>query len=141
MMVENVQHSRSTGWIAWIFVGALLLLILGGVHLGVGLIGLIKPELLEGSRADLALPWSLTAVSWLHIVFGAAFWAAGAGLLRGQMWGRVVTIVLGCIGAIINFVFIAEYPVYGGIALALTAVILYAVLVHGGEVAEALGKR
>jgi hypothetical protein len=137
--VERVEQSRATGWVAWVFFAVLLLVLLGSVHLGVGLVGLVQPQMLAGTRAGLALPISLTAVAGLHVALGVADWVAGVGLLRGLRWARVATIVLACLGAIVNFLFIANDPAWSAIALALTGVIVYAVVVHGHEVAEAYG--
>jgi carboxylate-amine ligase len=56
---------------------------------------------------------------------------AGLGVLAGQLWARIVGIVLAVISALISFTFIAAYPVWSCILTALNVLIIYALAVHG----------
>jgi hypothetical protein len=137
---RGVEYSRATGWVAWVLLGGVLLVLLGAVHLGGGLIALLRPEILADGRADQLLPMSLTALAWLHLLVGTVALVTGTGLLRGLRWARVAGILLACGAALVNFVFVAVYPVWSVSAIALAGVIVFAVAAHGGEVAEAYGR-
>jgi len=139
MPYAGVDRSEATGWVGFVLLGGLMLVMLGAVHLGTGLVALIRPGALAGSRSDLLLPIGLTGLAWLHILLGVAAVVAGVGLFRGFGWARLTAIVLAGATALVNFLFLAVYPVWCATAIGLAAIVLYAVAAHGGEVAAAQG--
>jgi hypothetical protein len=137
----GVEHSSATGWVAWVLLGGVLLLLLGAAQCGLGLIGLFRPEVLGEGRAAQLLPiLSSTALAWLHLVLGVAAVGTGLGLLRGLRLARAVAIQLACLTIVINFAFVEVYPAWSVISISLACVICYAAAVHGGEVAGAYGR-
>jgi hypothetical protein len=136
----DVERSHATGWVAWVLFGGLLLVLLGAVHLCAGLLGLARPEVLAGARSDLLLPVSMLTLAWLHVSLGAIAVVTGVGLVRGRRWARRLAVVLGVLAALMNFVFAAAHPLWSIIAIPLAGIIVFAVTVHGGEVAEAYGR-
>jgi len=135
----GVQHSEATSWVAWVLLGGIFLVLVGVLHLGVGLVALAHPEALAGTRADLLLPVGLSALAWTHVLAGFVLLVVGVGLVRGLPWARVGAIVLGTVAALVNFAFLNIYPVWSVAALALIIVVIYAVAAHGAEVADAYG--
>ncbi|GAB1642187.1 hypothetical protein [Krasilnikovia sp. MM14-A1259] len=138
---REVQYSEATDWVAWVLFGGILLVLLGAIHLGTGLVALWRPEILHGTRADLLLPIGLTALAWTHLVLGTVAVVTGVGLMRGTGWARVVAVVLGSLAILVDFAFMRTYPVWSVTTMILTALVIYAVVVHGGEVAAAYGDR
>ena len=67
-----------------------------------------------------------------HLALGVLFILVGFGVLVGQTWARVVGIALAVISAVINLAFLAAYPVWGVILIALDIVVIYALAMHGG---------
>jgi hypothetical protein len=67
------------------------------------------------------------------MVIGVLFVLVGFGVLVGQTWARVIGIALAVISAIINLAFIAAYPFWGIILIALDIVVIYALATHGRE--------
>ena len=135
----GVAHSEATAWAGWVLLGAIMIFMLGVVHVGIGLVALLRPEVLASGRAELLLPVSLTALAWFHIVLGAVAVAAGVGLMRGRGWARVTAILLAGTAALVNFAFLDLYPVWSATAIAMAAVVIYAVAAHGAEVTDAYG--
>jgi hypothetical protein len=135
----EIEQSRATAWAAWVLFGGILLVLLGAVHLSVGCIALVRPELVAGDRADLLLPVSLTAIAWVHLGLGAVALVTGVGLIRGLGWARAVAVQLAVVAAIVNFAFVAVHPVWSLIAITLAVLIAYAAAAHGREVADAYG--
>jgi hypothetical protein len=50
-----------------------------------------------------------------------------------------VAIQLALLAALVNFAFMAVYPIWSVIAIALAGLITYSVVAHGAEVADAYG--
>ncbi|WP_438872246.1 DUF7144 family membrane protein [Paractinoplanes rishiriensis] len=114
-----------------------MLLLLGGAHLVVGSLALIRPEALAGSRADLLLGVGLSALGWLHLVLGAALMVVGGALIMGRVWARGATIGLCGLAVLVNFGYAAAAPVWSVLAIGFTLVVLYATVAHGRELTEA----
>ncbi|BEL03808.1 hypothetical protein Q0Z83_019990 [Actinoplanes sichuanensis] len=134
-----VQHSRATGWTAWVLFGGVMLVLLGTVHLYAGSIGLIRPEVLAGTRSDLLLPVSMTVLGWTHVVFGTIAIVTGVGLIRGRFWARLTAILFAGVSSLVNFTFAPAHPIWSVVALGLAAVVAWAAAAHGDEVADAYG--
>jgi hypothetical protein len=134
---HGVSRSTASGWVAWIIFGALLLILLGCVHLLIGLVALLRPQILAATRSHLLVPIGLDALAWLHVALGAAAVIVGFSLLRGRRWARWSAILLACLAILVNFAFIAVYPIWAVVAIAFAAIVIYAVAVHGSEMADA----
>ena len=135
----EVEESRATGWVVWVFFGGLMLVLLGTVHACVGLAALLRPEALAGSRADVLLPVSMAALARLHLVLGAIAGVSGVGLIRGLRWARVAGVLLALLAAAVDFAFAAVHPAWSVIAIALAGVVIYSIVAHGAELADAYG--
>jgi hypothetical protein len=135
----GVSHSEATGWVGWIFLGAILLTFLGTVHLLTGLVAFLRPQILAATRSDLLLPVSLETLAWLHVLIGAVAVVTGPALIRSRRWARISAIVLCCLAILVNFAFVNVYPMWAITAIAVAAVVIYSVGVHGPELADAHG--
>src|SRR4051794_36274871 len=133
----GVERSTATGWVAWVFLGSILLVLLGVLHVCTGLIGLFRPEIMAGSRMDRLLPIGLSALAWAHMLLGVVATFVGVGLIRGRRWARLSAIALALLSAIGNFTVIRVYPVWSVTCIVLATVVMYAVAAHGSELAGA----
>ncbi|MEU4563845.1 hypothetical protein AB0F72_36170 [Actinoplanes sp. NPDC023936] len=136
----EVEESRATGWVALVLFGGIALVLLGTVHLLIGSLALGRPEVLAGTRGNLLLPISLTALGLLHMALGALAVITGAALFLGRLWARIVAFQLALLIAIVDFLFLAQHPIWSGIGLVLSVLVMWAIARHGAEVADAQGK-
>ena len=74
---------------------------------------------------------------WVHLVLGALLLLVGFALFSGTGWARVTAIVLVILNLLAQFVSLPITPWWSLIAIALDLVILWALTVHGDEVARA----
>jgi hypothetical protein len=133
------EISTATGWVAWVLLGGVVLVLLGALHAGLGLVALFRPEVLNTTRSAQVLPIGTEALAVIHLVIGAAAIVTGVGLFLGVRWARLVAIQLGCLACIVNFVLIAVYPIWTVLAVSFSIIVVYAVAVHGAELADARG--
>lgn len=63
---------------------------------------------------------------WVHIGLGIVLFAAGACVMLGQAWAKVVGIVLAVFSGIASFMFLPYYPVWSIIVIALDVFIIWA---------------
>jgi hypothetical protein len=71
---------------------------------------------------------SVTGWGWIHLIIGAAVFVAGAFLFMDKMWARIVGVVLACISAVVNFLYIPYSPVWSVIVIGLDVFIVWALL-------------
>ncbi len=125
-----------TGWSAWAVFGAVMLGLIGSFHLIAGLTALFNDEYFVVGSGRLVVELDYTAWGWVHVGIGALLAAGAVSLLSGHMFGRVVAVIAASISAIVNLAFIAAYPVWSVLMIAIDVVVIYAVVVHGRELAD-----
>jgi hypothetical protein len=124
---------QPTAWVGWVIFAGVMLITLGAFHIIDGLVALFERSYYQVNSNHLALHVNYLGWGWAHMVIGVLFVLVGFGVLVGQTWARVIGIALAVISAIINLAFIAAYPFWGIILIALDIVVIYALATHGRE--------
>jgi hypothetical protein len=131
------QSSReapvATGWVGWIGFAGSLMVMLGSFHAIEGLIALFKDDYFLVTRSGLTIDIDYTAWGWAHLAAGAILIFAGIGLFSGQMWARVVGVAVAMLSALVNFSFLAAYPFWSSIMIAVDILVIWALTAHGRE--------
>ena len=136
MSNQQVQRGYSTkpsGWVGWIAFAATMMLITGVLGVIEGLAALFRDDayFFVGERG--LLTFNLTSWGWIHLILGLVVILAGVLLLKGTASGLILgTIVVG-LHLIAQFAWIAAYPWWSAIVITLDILILWAIIVHGGE--------
>ena len=106
---------------------AAILMIMGGVFQAfTGLVAIFYDQFLIPTREYL-FQFDRTSWGWIHLVLGVVVAGAGAGLLAGRTWGRVIAIVLALCSAVVMFAFLPQYPLWALIVIALSVAVIWAV--------------
>jgi hypothetical protein len=128
-----MQTPQETGWAGWVVFASSMMIIVGAFHAIQGLVALLDDEYYLVGSEGLTIQLDFTMWGWVHLVGGTVVVLAGGALLVGQTWARGVGIALAIVSAITSFTFIAAYPVWCTIVIALDVVVIYALAVHGRE--------
>jgi hypothetical protein len=110
-----------------------MMMMIGGFHAIAGFVALFQDEYYVTASSGLVVSVDYTAWGWAHLLIGAVVFVAGLALMTGQMWARVVGIILAALSAFANMVFIAAYPLWSIIIITLDVIVIYALAVHGRE--------
>jgi hypothetical protein len=121
-------------WVGWVAFAGVLLLFLGVLHVVQGLVALLDQEFYVVRSSGLLLDLGYTAWGWVHLVAGLVVLAAGYGVFAGAVWARAVGVAVALGSALTSMVFLAAYPVWSILAIALDVVLVWALTVHGGEI-------
>jgi hypothetical protein len=129
--------ARSTTWTGWIGFAGLLMVIIGMLDFFQGLIAIIRDDYYV-LTANQIVVFDLTTWGWITLFWGIIVGLAGFGLLSRQGWARWFTIVVGSLNFLVQLGFVgsAQYPLWALTVLALTAVVLYALIVRWDDVRE-----
>jgi len=131
--VPKASDSYS-GWVGWIGFAGVIMMMLGTFHAIQGLVALFNDEYYLVSSSGLVVSLDYTAWGWIHLVGGAVLVGAGLGVFSGQVWARTVGVIAAVLSAIVNVAFLAAYPVWSLMMIALDVVLILALTVHGSEV-------
>src|SRR3954454_6429852 len=122
-----------TGWVGWIYFAGTLAILAGSFQAIAGLAAIFNDDYFLVRSKDLVISVDYTGWGWIHLALGVLLVAAGVGMCLGQLWARIVGVVLCGLSALANFLFIAAYPVWGAITIAIDVLVIYALAAHGRE--------
>ena len=131
---ELPEYTRNqTGWVGWVVFGAMMLILLGLGHVIVGLVSLFRDEVFAVGRNDLLVDMSYTEWGWGHLFTGAVALVVAACVLAGQLWARLLASWFALLSAMVNVAFLSAQPVLSTLMIVLDVIVIWAFLVHGGE--------
>jgi hypothetical protein len=130
------EPPEPTGWVGWILFAGVMLVLAGSFQAIAGFVALFNDSYFAVPSHDLVINVDYTAWGWAHLSLGVLCVFAGFGVMAGQMWARVATIVIASVAAIVNISFINSSPVWFTILIALDVLVIWAVAVHGDEAKE-----
>jgi len=129
------SNNEVTGWVGWVAFAGVMMMLLGSFQAIAGLVALFKNEVVYIGLENTWLV-DFTTWGWAHLVLGIIIVFAGMAVLAGKTWGRVIGVLLASVSALANFAFIPVYPVWSVLMVIVDALVIYALLVHGSEMAE-----
>lgn len=119
----TAQAARG-GWYAF---GGLLFILVGAINALQGLIAIFKDDYFAVTKGGLLfLDFTYWGVFW--VIVGAIDVVVGFGILNLRTWARVVGIVLLMLNVIVQFAFIAAFPIWTVAAIALNITVIFALM-------------
>jgi hypothetical protein len=131
--IPTYTGENESQWVGWISFASTILILLGSFHIIQGLVALFRDEYYLVGRSGLTVHVDYTTWGWVHLVLGVVVAAAGAGLLVAQMWARVVGVLAALCSAVVNLAFMAAYPLWSVVVIAVDVLVIWAITVHGRE--------
>ncbi|MEO6090277.1 MAG: hypothetical protein ABIQ18_44955 [Umezawaea sp.] len=129
------QVPAPSPWTGWIGFAGVMMLIIGSFNVIEGVVALVDNEYYLVTPENV-LVFDLTGWGWVHLVVGVLVAMAGVGLWTGAAWARVVAVVFVSVNALLQLGFVGVQPIWSTIVIALCVVVMWAVVVHGSEVAR-----
>jgi hypothetical protein len=111
-----------------------MLIVDGGFQAITGVVAIFNDRYYLVPGTELVVHADYTAWGWAHLILGCLAGLAGFGVLAGWTWARIVGIILAAISVLVNIGFLAAYPVWSMLVVALDVIVIYALAVHGHEV-------
>lgn len=130
-----MSRERPTAWVGWIYFGATMLMIAGGLQVIAGLTGIFNADFYAVAEGGRLLTFDFSTWGWIHLVMGIVAIVASIALTMGKLWARFIVLVIAILTAITNLAFISAYPLWSITSLILIGFVIYAITLHGDEVA------
>lgn len=130
--MSTTDQNQQTGWTGWVVFAGILMVLAGVLWTIQGLVAVFQNDLvIFGEEGALFL--SLTGWGWVHIVLGLLLLLSGILVMRGNMFGRIMAVLLVMLSIVVNFVWLPVYPLWSIVIIVIDVFVLYAVIVHGRE--------
>lgn len=133
-MAGTAAHKPSTWAVGYTYFAAFVMIAIGGFHVIAGLAGLINDELYVLSE-DYVFKFDTTAWGWIHLIAGIVVVLAGVGLFSGAVWARIIGVALAVLSAIVSFAWLPWYPFWSSVIIALDVAVIWALTIHGRDIA------
>ena len=110
-------------WVGWAMTGGILMMVFGFFRVFSGVIGLFNDEwIIRGYDAYYFV--DLSALAWWYIIVGVLLLAAGASVLNGTTWGRVVGMFAVGFAIFSELFWLPVYPIWSILLIALYTFVL-----------------
>ena len=100
-----------------------------------GFVALINDEFFVVTQ-EWVFQFDVTTWGWIHLVLGAVIFLAALGLYSGSVWARTVGVILAFASAVAMFAWLPWYPVWALIIITLDVFVVWALTVHGRDIAR-----
>jgi|SRR5947209_282862 len=124
-----------SAWVGWVYFGIALMAMIGIFNVIAGLIAIFDDNFLVGAAGKIFVV-DATAWGWTTLALGVLVLCAAVAVARGAVWGRVVAVVMATLNAIAQLSIIRAYPIWALLVIVLDVFVIYALVVHGGELRE-----
>jgi hypothetical protein len=134
-----MQHDRheTTGWVGWVYFAGVMMMLAGIFQIIAGLVAIFKDGVFVVGSGSL-LVFDYSQWGWIHVIIGVLLFLASFSVFAGGAFGRVLGSMLAGLSAIANFAFFTAYPLWTIIVITIDILVIYALVVHGGELREEL---
>ena len=125
---------QRNAWSGWISFAGWLMVIIGSIDAVEGLIAIIRGKYYVVSPQQIIV-FDIKTWGWITLLWGILVALVGVGLLSASSWARWTAIVVASLSFIVQLSFIGSTPyvLWGLSVLALTVVVLYALIVRWDE--------
>ncbi len=130
----TTNNNEASGWTGWVYFAGIMMVVAGIFQMIAGLTALLNDEWFLVTQENM-LVFDFTTWGWIHMILGLVVLMAGSAVMGGRTWGRVVGVFLSVLALFANLVFLPAYPVWSIIAIVVNVMVIYALTVHGREVA------
>jgi hypothetical protein len=113
----------------WITFAGIMLMLVGFFNVIDGIVAIANSDYL----ANELLFSNMDAWGWFFLIFGAVQICAGFAIIAGSTWAAVVGVISAFFNALAQLSWARTYPVWAISAMVLDALVIYALVVYGGQ--------
>jgi hypothetical protein len=127
------QHAERTGGggaVAGAVLAGILMMLSGLYGVLAGLAMVLKRGFFL-TPSGYAYNWSTVNWGWTELIVGAVVFLAGACVIVGMTWARVVGVIVATLSAVASFLALPYYPVWSIILIAVDVFIIWALVSYG----------
>jgi hypothetical protein len=131
---DYLSKPLPTAWVGWIAFAAMMMIVTGVFGALSGLAAIVRDEQYVQLNGNVWV-FDQTSWGWIHLIIGILVVIVGAMMLQGKAIGMAIGAGIIVLHMIAQFAWMGMYPWWSIVAIAIDVLILYALIVHGGEMA------
>ncbi|MCE7884226.1 MAG: hypothetical protein DYH08_10255 [Actinobacteria bacterium ATB1] len=125
-----------SGWaIGWSAFAAVILMLIGVFQFFAGLVAIVDDKFYVVTK-EYIFQFDATTWGWIHLIIGIIVFFAGIFIFTGAVWARLVGVIIAALSAIAAFFWLPWYPIWAIIVIAIDIFVIWALTVHGRDIAE-----
>ena len=124
--------TSTSGWV--VFAGTITAIV-AAANLIHGFTLLLKDDWVV-LTPEAIVQFNTTTAGWIFIIFGAVQVLVAMGIFNGDLWARILGIIGASLNILAQMAFLSIYPAWSFLIILIDALVIYALAVHGDEVAE-----
>jgi hypothetical protein len=129
-------RTERTGWTGWVAFAGVMMVLGGALAIFQGIVAVANDTwVVWTNTANVVV--DLTQWGWIHMAIGVVAVLAGIGVFTGNLAARAVGVVIAGISLLANFLFLPAYPIWALSIMAVDVLVIWALVVHGGEMRDA----
>jgi hypothetical protein len=131
-----MQEQRSGAAAGWIMFAGVVMITVGLFQAFAGIVALANDTFYVKTPEYVA---RFDATTWgrIHLILGLIVLACGFGVFSGNLFARTIGVFAALGSALAAFMWLPVAPVWGGIIIAIDIAVIWALTVHGRDLAEA----
>ena len=126
---------RSSWAVGYEVFAAVMLMLIGLFHAIAGIVGIVEDQFYVVGQ-EWVFQFDATTWGWIHLLLGIVVFIAGIGIFSGNVLARTVGVIVAAISGVANFLWLPYYPVWSIVIIALDVAIIWALTVHGRDIAS-----
>ena len=131
---QNIDYgpSETSGWVVF---SGIVVALAASANLIYGITILANKDWVVLTPEQL-IRFDLTTVGVVYLVFAALGLFVAMGIFHGDLWARILGIIGASLNILAQMAFMSLYPAWSWFIIAIDALVIYGLAVHGDEVAE-----
>lgn len=130
-----MQEQPSAAAAGWIMFAGVIMIIVGFFQAIAGFVGILEDEFYVVGR-EYVFQFDATTWGWIHLIVGLIVLVAGFGVFSGNVLARTVGVIGAAVSMISAFMWLPWYPVWAIVIIAIDIAVIWALTVHGRDLAE-----
>ncbi len=131
-----MERQPSAAAAGWIMFAGVIMIVVGVFQSFAGLVAIIDDEFFVLTQ-EYVVKFDTTTWGWIHLIIGIVVLASGFGVFSGNVLARTVGVFAAMGSMIAAFFWLPWYPIWGVIIIAINLAVIWALTVHGRDLAEA----
>jgi len=129
------MSEQPSGWaVGYAAFAGVALIMIGIFQAAAGLVAVIDDEFYVVG-AEYVFQFDVTTWGWIHLIVGIVVAISGFGVFFGNVAARTVGVLVAMISAVAAFLWLPWYPVWGVLIIALDIAVIWALTLHGRDIA------
>lgn len=131
---QNIDYgpSETSGWVVF---SGIVVALAASANLIYGITILANKDWVVLTPEQL-IRFDLTTVGVVYLVFAALGLFVAMGIFHGDLWARILGIIGASLNILAQMAFMSLYPAWSWFIIAINALVIYGLAVHGDQVAE-----